>query len=554
MNKPTQKCTIHIASLGTISGWQYANGVRQFLGIPYATLSKRWTRSQLRTSLPNDYHNGTKLGARCPHPEVEGDDSDVLTPVPPFPHCPYPEVDEQNALVMNIVIPPEHVKGKHPIFVNVHGGSLLYGGSYLAIFDAVRLVSQSIDEGRPIVAVNFNYRVGLGGFLASKVIQEELLQDGHQGCGNFGFTDQQVAFEWIQRYAGHLGGDTGNVTAVGESAGGISISNQLFAKNPPVFHRAVCMSGLASSIPAWTMDQHEQLFDAVCRWYHLDPTEASTIDKLRQMPQQDLANATPSISGVLSGTGNPCLDGWFYQDDPRLFHAAPQWLKSYMLGDVYHEGVIFHLNVMDDTFDLWRKIFMQHISDEQVVDSIFELYGISRRVSQEGLVMSFEHMAGDAIFRIPNIVTAQHNGKLAEEGNLFLYHFDQRSKIPNILEGTAYHAYELLYLFKNLDEEMDEEERQLSTGFASAWIAFAHGEQPWSGSCATKSDRQWKLWGPKGKQTVVLEAEDEEVRKYSRIEKILKIGESGVTWRKWLDAIDAIVNKRWQLGTVQPPS
>lgn len=552
MNEPSQKCTIDIPDLGTISGWQYENGVCQFLGIPYATLSKRWTRSELRTSLDDDYHDGTKLGARCPHPEVEGDDTDVLTPVPPFPHCPYPEVDEQAALVVNVVVPPEHVQGKHPIFVNVHGGSLLYGGSYLAIFDAVRLVSQSVDEGKPIVAVNFNYRVGLGGFLASKAIREELLRDGFEGCGNFGFTDQQVAFEWIQRYAGHLGGDVENVTAVGESAGGISISNQLLAKTPPTFHRAVCMSGLATSIPAWTSDQHEELFAAVCQWYHLDPKGPDTLDKLRQIPQQDLANATPSISGALSGTGNPCLDGWFYQNDPRGFHIAPRWLNSYMLGDVYHEGVIFHLNIMDDTFDLWRKIFVQHISDEDVVDSILELYGISREIPHEKLLENFEHMAGDAIFRIPNIVTAQHNQNLAEKGNLFLYHFDQRSKIPNILEGTAYHAYELLYLFKNLDDEMDEEERRLSKDFASAWIAFTHGEQPWGASCPSLKDRQWKLWGPNGKQAVVLEVEDEEVRRYSRIEKMLKVGEAGVTWRKWLDAIDAIVNKRWRLGTIQP--
>lgn len=559
MNKPTGKCTIYIPSLGTISGFRYANGTRQFLGVPYAKLPKRWTRSELRTSLDNGCHDGTKLGPRCPHPEVEGDDTDVLTPVPPFPHCPYPDVNEKEALVMNIVLPPEDVTGPHPIFVNVHGGSLLYGGSYLAIFDAVRLVSQSVEEGRPIIAVNFNYRVGIGGFLASRAIREELSRDGHWGCGNFGFTDQQVAFEWVQRYAGHLGGDVNNVTAVGESAGGISISNQLLARTPPTFHRAVCMSGLAISIPAWTMTQHEELFAAVCRWYDLDPGDPDILGQLRQIPEQDLANATPLITGVLSGTGNPCLDNHFYAADPLQIHAAPSWLRSYMVGDVYHEGVIFHLNIETDTYDLWRNIFQQHAKDPLVVDRILELYDIHASCSQETLVQNFEHMAGDFIFRIPNYVTALHNKHLAQDGQLFLYHFDQRSNIKNVLEGTAYHAYELLYLFKNRDD-FDEEERGMARDFASAWIKFAHGEEPWKSiACVPPGDRDtegsqdraWKIWGPKARQAVARETEDEDMRHYERMNEVLEIGEPGLTWLQSLNAIDEIVNKRWQLGMMK---
>lgn len=130
---------------------------------------------------------------------------------------------------MNIVIPfaPASDRRSLPVMVYVHGGSLLYGGANLPIFNAVNLVSQSIKMGKPIICVNFNYRVGLGGFLASEAIRRELQDDGFQGCGNFGFTDQKVAFDWVQRYIATLGGDPDNVTAVGESAGGISISNQL---------------------------------------------------------------------------------------------------------------------------------------------------------------------------------------------------------------------------------------------------------------------------------------------------------------------------------------
>lgn len=63
---PVSKCRTIIDGLGTLDGLQYANGVQQFCGIPYARLSKRWTRSVLNASWENDHHDGTKLGYHCP--------------------------------------------------------------------------------------------------------------------------------------------------------------------------------------------------------------------------------------------------------------------------------------------------------------------------------------------------------------------------------------------------------------------------------------------------------------------------------------------------------
>lgn len=59
---PASKVSIAIDGLGTLDGFRYANGVEQFCGIPYATLAKRWTRSLLKTSWENEYHDGTQLG------------------------------------------------------------------------------------------------------------------------------------------------------------------------------------------------------------------------------------------------------------------------------------------------------------------------------------------------------------------------------------------------------------------------------------------------------------------------------------------------------------
>lgn len=59
---PQNKCSLNVHSLGKIDGWHYTDGVEQYCGIPYANLPKRWTRSELKTSWPNRYHDGTQLG------------------------------------------------------------------------------------------------------------------------------------------------------------------------------------------------------------------------------------------------------------------------------------------------------------------------------------------------------------------------------------------------------------------------------------------------------------------------------------------------------------
>ncbi|KAJ5708346.1 hypothetical protein N7488_008147 [Penicillium malachiteum] len=540
---PVGTCRTNIPGLGVVDGLQYANGVQQFCGIPYANLSKRWSRSTLKTQWNGEYHDGTKLGNDCPSPIVDGDDTDDLVPVPPPDHFSESRsVDELSALVMNIVIPHELDPSNEgfPVFVYVHGGSLLYGGANLPIFDAVNLVSQSIAINLPIVCVNFNYRVGIGGFLAGDVIADELRIDGHEGSGNFGFTDQKVAFDWVQRYMSSLGGDPQKVTAVGESAGGISISNQLLAANPPVFHRAVCMSGLSAAIPAWTMAQHNKFFETVCDHFDINPAANDALERLRAIPQQELANATPDIQGVPSGTGNPSLDGWFYHREvnPLDVNPPPSWLEGVMFGDTYHEGVIFHLNLLEEDYQSIRKILHAHIGDGSYTDLILKAYGITDSLSHDELLSLVEHMCGDAIFKIPNYLFAQKSaGK-----KRFIYHFDQRSRIPNAFENTAYHAHELLYLFMNLENMFNEEEKVMARGFSSAWIRFANGMQPWD----THQQDQWMVWGPYSEMKLKTELEDQEIRDYERMKLILELDE-GRVWKRWLAGVDALVNQRWKL-------
>lgn len=59
---PTSRAELQVGELGSLAGFAYSNGVRQFCGIPYGRISKRWTRAVLADSWAAKLHDGTKLG------------------------------------------------------------------------------------------------------------------------------------------------------------------------------------------------------------------------------------------------------------------------------------------------------------------------------------------------------------------------------------------------------------------------------------------------------------------------------------------------------------
>ncbi|KAJ5279784.1 acetylcholinesterase [Penicillium angulare] len=543
---PQNKCSLDVKDLGRLDGWHYADGVQQYCGIPYADLQKRWTRSVLKTSWPNEYHDGTQLGNNCPRPRVSDSDSNPTNPFIPVPANPtftrQPVSDEQTALVLNVSTAHSLDKQnqKLPVVVFVHGGSLLFGSSNYGIYDTLNLASHSKSVGLPLVIVSMNYRLGLGGFLACSKIGEELKQDGFTGNGNFGFTDQVVATEWVQKYIANFGGDPDNVTVVGQSAGGVSIGHHLASNHPMKFHRAVCMSGLGLSLRAITLEGHEKLFDDSCRYFKIDPYAPDALDQLRKVDQQVLADADPHIQGVPAGTGNPCLDGWFYAHDPQQLTEAPAWLKSFMVGDVHDEGVIFIMNLMKDSYGSVRNTIMKQVGDEKFVDAVFQEYEITSDLPHKELIERVCFMAADCVFKKENYETAIVNKRLRDEGALFKYHFDQRSRIHNALFGRAYHGIDILYLFRNFDTAFNAEERVLAGDLQTAWIRFAYGEEPWQKDTDASL---WKVWGPDSKQKVETEAQDDAVRHYDRFKRLETLGAGGL-WAKYFKGLDSLIMKR----------
>lgn len=140
----------------------------------------------------------------------------------------------EDCLSLNVFVSPDALaeKGKLPVLVWIHGGSLWVGSGQ--DYDPQKLVV----EGKAVL-VTLNYRLGLLGYFASPALKAE----GH-AVGNFGLMDQQFAFDWVQRNIAAFGGDPENVTIAGESSGGNSVMALVLSpQSAGKFRQAISMSG-----------------------------------------------------------------------------------------------------------------------------------------------------------------------------------------------------------------------------------------------------------------------------------------------------------------------
>ncbi|KAM0543289.1 hypothetical protein ACHAPJ_012373 [Fusarium lateritium] len=427
----------------------------------------------------------------------------------------------------------------------IHGGSFLYGGANLPVFDCVNLVSHSVARGSPVVCVNFNYRVGLGGFLASSVIKADLERDGKHGVGNFGLYDQQVAIQWVSQYVSSFGGDPDNITIYGESAGGMSVAHQLAAKDPAPFHRAIAISGNLNTLPTWTLEHHEKHYCALLKYLEIDPDAPDSLEQLRKVPQQAVADATLHVEGVFVATGNPCYDGTFHTElpDPNKIRSPPKWLKSYMVSDTWDEAMIASEALAEEDFASLRSQLINYMGESNT-DIILGLYDIKLETGRDDFLKRLERMVSDSAFNVQNWLSV-HKSEIPQT---YGYHFDQPCTHGELYQGLAYHALDLLYLFRNFDEQLTPAQIEMSKAIASQYIDFAYGKDPWT---RFSQGQSWMRYGPDAAYKVVTEAEDEAIRRYSRLQKIIDLG----VLKEWNAATDDIGIKRKRMGTFewQPP-
>lgn len=157
---------------------------------------------------------------------------------PPAPglYGPGPLPQSEDCLALNIWTPA--TPGPHPVYVWVHGGGNVAGSSRMPVFDGSRFARHGI------VCVTISYRVGALGFLDLSA----LLGADYAGSGNNGLLDIVEALRWVRANIAAFGGDPGQVTIGGQSAGAKNVCALLaMPAARGLFHRAIVQSGGAET-------------------------------------------------------------------------------------------------------------------------------------------------------------------------------------------------------------------------------------------------------------------------------------------------------------------
>jgi para-nitrobenzyl esterase len=138
----------------------------------------------------------------------------------------------------------------NPVIVWIHGGGFVEGYGAARQYDATRLAVAA-----NAVVVTVNYRVGALGFLAASALDDA---DARHVSGNYGLLDLQAALRWVAQDIRQFGGDPGNVTVMGESAGANSVLGLLASpQSEGLFHRAIVQSSTdgAHTVPLKRAEQ-----------------------------------------------------------------------------------------------------------------------------------------------------------------------------------------------------------------------------------------------------------------------------------------------------------
>ncbi|PVH71558.1 alpha/beta-hydrolase [Cadophora sp. DSE1049] len=235
---------------------------------------------------------------------------------------------------------------KLPVLFWIFGGGFELGWN--TMYDGAPWVEDSVEQGKPIIFVTVNYRVGGFGFLPGA----EVLADG---VANLGLLDQRLGLEWVADNIAAFGGDPDKVTIWGESAGAISVLDQMALydgnhnyKGEPLFRGAIMNSG--SVIPADPVDcpKGQDVYDTVVAAAGC-ASSANSLECLRAAPYETFHNASNSVSGLLSYTSIalsylPRPDGRTLTASPELLIASGKYAKvPFIIGNQEDEGTLFAL-------------------------------------------------------------------------------------------------------------------------------------------------------------------------------------------------------------------
>jgi len=227
-----------------------------------------------------------------------------------------------------------------PVGVYIYGGGSNGGSSVDGRYNLSYIVSHATQHGLPFIAVSFNYRSSLWGFITSR----EVLGAGNS---NLGLRDQRLALHWVQENIAAFGGDPSKVTIWGGSTGADDVGLHLTAyggRDDGLFRAAILQSGGPITRTGYKQVPAQQHYDRLVSMTSCsEPKNGDTLECLRQVPLPALLAAfndsVEADSPFMTVMSVPALDGDFIQGYGSLAVKSSRFVKVPILsGVVTNEG------------------------------------------------------------------------------------------------------------------------------------------------------------------------------------------------------------------------
>jgi para-nitrobenzyl esterase len=439
---------------GKVHGKTINDGkVRAWLGLPYAAPpigDLRWKAPQPAVKWQGE-RDATKYGAHCAQGRVFEDM--IFQDGTPSEDC----------LFLNVYAPADATdKSKLPVMFWIHGGGYSGGAS-----------SEPRHNGdflplKGVVLITINYRLGVFGFLATP----DLAKEANGAAGNYGLMDMVSALQWVKSNVKQFGGDPGNVTIFGESAGSFAVSTLMAAPSAQgLFHKAIGESGGAVGRGVLNYDSLADREVKDAQW--VATTGATSLAQLRAMPTQAILDAVAKKQGQ---GFPPDLDGRFLTEPvDDTYKAGKQAHVPLLAGWNADEGSFFATRGM--TADQW-KTMAEGLFKERSAEFL-KLY--PGDTDAQALRSAIDY-GSDSFIALGTWRWMEAHRKTGDSP-IYRYHFELAATPSKYHPGTfAFHSDDIEYVFGTLDTRpgfvVRPEDRKLSDEVMTYWTNFAKTGDP----------------------------------------------------------------------------
>jgi para-nitrobenzyl esterase len=368
----------------------------------------------------------------------------------------------EDCLYLNVWTPANAASDRLPVMVYFFGGAFTEGAGSAPLYDGAALAKKGA------VVVTMNYRLGAFGFFAHPALTAD---SSHHASGNYGIMDMLASLEWTQKNIAAFGGDPGNVTMFGQSAGAMAITSLIGSPRAEgLVHRAISQSIMGGGVSPGmsTLARAEAAGLAAA-------TEAgvSTAKELRAMSADDVVAKFRSAGMI--------VDGWAIPEDPAIVLAEGQQNPVDILFGANKDESFFPANTTPEQFEQQARGRFGDLADEYLA-----VY--PHATNAEAGIASSETFRDQTFWNARMYAEYQRR-----RGNkAYVYFFAQNPPAPaGEAPLPATHASEVPYVFNNLGQlplfpdrsvpdlaAASEADRKVADQMSSYWVNFARTGDP----------------------------------------------------------------------------